>query len=73
MKVYVQLRLRCELYCVGVQSSDSARGRLTFSASLLMTGGNGQPYSDITSWVAHYGGSNDTVREGCGRVEWQRT
>lgn len=39
MKVYVQLRLRCELYCVGVQSSDSARGRLTFSASLLMTGG----------------------------------
>lgn len=35
-----------------VQSKDSARGGLTFPTSLFMTGGNRQPHSNITSWVA---------------------
>lgn len=41
---------RCVRACV--QSWDSARGGLTFPTSLFMTGGNRQPHSNITSWVA---------------------
>lgn len=52
MTVCVDLHVRDELHRVGVQSSDGATSRVTFPASLLMTAGDGQPYSDITSCVA---------------------